>query len=299
MTGSLAVLLATACWGTSGIFVNFIMTGADVTALALAFWRDLSTFLVLLMGVALFRPKWLRVNRRDLPWLAGLGGSFGIFHVFWNLAVMLNGAAVATVQQAAMPAIVAVAAWVIWREPLTWKKWLAIFLTFTGTVLVSDLDVLGQAELTMAGLLVGLGVPFAYASWNLFGKKVRESYNPLVTLTYGFGFGALVLLPFQFFTPQPWPVPGPTWLWFAGLIFISTIVAFSMYTFGLGRLPASVTSILAMAEIPIVAFYTYTFLNERMTADQTLGAVLVIIGVLLLSQKRQPPSPSPAGRGSG
>ena len=297
--GYLAVLFATACWGTSGIFVNFIMTGADVTALSLAFWRDLSTFLVLLTGVALFRPKWLRVNRRDLPWLAGLGGSFGAFHVFWNLAVILNGAAVATVQQAAMPAIVAVAAWLIWREPLTWKKWLAIVLTFTGTVLVSGLDVLGQAELTMAGLLVGLGVPFTYASWNLFGKKVRESYNPLVTLTYGFGFGALVLLPFQFFTPQPWPVPGPTWFWFAGLIFISTIVAFSTYTFGLGRLPASVTSILAMAEIPIVAFYTYTFLNERMTADQTLGALLVIIGVLLLSQKRQPSSPSPAGRGSG
>jgi len=287
LTGTLAVLFATACWGTSGIFVNFIMTGADVTALSLAFWRDLCTFLVLLTGVALFRPKWLRVKRRDLPWLAGLGGSFGTFHVFWNLAVILNGAAVATVQQAAMPAIVAVAAWLIWREPLTWKKWVAIILTFTGTVLVSGLDVLGQAELTTAGLLVGLGVPFSYASWNLFGKKVRENYNPFVTLTYGFGFGALVLLPFQFFTPQPWPIPGPTWLWFAGLIFISTIVAFSSYTYGLGRLPASVTTILAMVEIPIVAFYTYAFLDQRMTADQTLGALLVIIGVLMLSQKRK------------
>jgi len=290
LIGYSSVLLATACWGTSGIFVNFIMTGADVTALSLAFWRDLFTFLVLLTGVTLFRPKWLRVQRRDLPWLAGLGGSFGTFHVFWNLAVLLNGAAVATVQQAAMPAIVAVVAWMIWREQLTWKKVLAIVLTFTGTVLVSGLDVLGQAELSLAGLLVGLGVPFSYASWNLFGKKVRENYNPFVMLTYGFGFGALVLLPFQFFTPQPWPVPGSTWLWFAGLIFISTIVAFSTYTFGLGRLPASVASILAMAEIPIVAFYTYTFLDQRMTADQTLGALLVIIGVLLLSQKRQPSS---------
>ena len=295
--GYLAVLCATAGWGTSGIFVNFIMTGADVTALSLAFWRDLSTFLVLLTGVALFRPKWLRVQRRDLPWLAGLGGSFGVFHVFWNLAVILNGAAVATVQQAAMPAIVAVAARVIWREPLTWKKVLAIVLTFTGTVLVSGLDVLGQAELTAAGLLVGLGVPFAYASWNLFGKKVRENYNPFVTLTYGFGFGALVLLPLQFFTSQPWPVPVSAWLWFAGLIFISTIVAFSTYTFGLGRLPASVASILAMAEIPIVAFYTYTFLDERMNSDQTLGAVLVIIGVLLLSQKRNHRPPLSEGEG--
>jgi DME family drug/metabolite transporter len=284
--GYLAVLVATACWGTSGIFVKFIMASSDVTALALAFWRDLFTFLVLLTGVGLLHPAWLHVQRRSLRWLMGLGGSLGIFHVFWNLGVFLNGAAVATVQQAAMPAIVAVAAWLIWREPLTWNKILAIILTFAGTVLVSGLDVLGQAELTLSGLLVGLGIPFAYASWNLFGKKARECYNPLVTLTFGFGFGALVLLPFQFFTPQPWPVPSLSWLWFASLILISTIIPFSAYTFGLGRLPASVASILAMTEIPIVAVYTYFLLGERMTTDQVLGAVLVVGGVLLLSWPR-------------
>jgi DME family drug/metabolite transporter len=287
MVGYLAVLIATACWGTSGIFVKFVMANSNVTALALAFWRDLFTFLVLLTGVGLLRPAWLRVQRRDLRWLVGLGASLGIFHVLWNLGVFLNGAAVATVQQAAMPAIVAVAAWLIWHESLTWNKILAIILTFAGTVLVSGLDVLGQAELTLSGLLIGLAIPFGYASWNLFGKKVRECYNPLVTLTFGFGFGALVLLPFQFFTPQPWPVPGSSWLWFAGLIFISTIIPFSTYTFGLGRLPASVASILAMAEIPIVAVYTYFLLDEALAAHQVLGAVLVVGGVLFLSWPRR------------
>jgi drug/metabolite transporter (DMT)-like permease len=72
------------------------------------------------------------------------------------------------------------------------------------------------------------------------------------------------------------------------LIFISTILAFSAYTFGLGRLPASVATILAMAEIPIVAFYSYFLLGELMTTDQVVGALLVIGGVLLLSwRKRQ------------
>lgn len=285
--GYLAVLIAAACWGTSGIFVKFIVTTGDITALALAFWRDLCTFVVLLTGVGLLRPGWLRVQWRDLPWLAGLGCSLGIFHVFWNLGVLLNGAAVATVQQAAMPAIVAVAAWLIWREPLTWGKIFAIVLTFTGTMLVSGLDVLRRAELTLPGLLVGLGIPFTYASWNLFGKKARENHSPLVTLTFGFGFGALVLLPFQFFTPQSWPVLGLSWVWFAGLILISTILPFSAYTFGLGRLPASVATILAMAEIPIVACYAYFLLKEQMTADQALGALLIVSGVLLLSWRRR------------
>jgi len=193
------VLLAAACWGTAGIFVSFILDGSNFSPLSLAFWRDLVTFLTLFAGLRIFRPAWLRVQKRDLPWLMAAGASVGAFHLFWNLAVSLNGPAVATVQQSAMPAIVAVAAWLIWRESLGWRKILAIVLTFAGTALVSDIGVLSQTELDLFGLLVGLGLPIAYASWNLFGKKVSGRYKPLTILTYAFAFGALTLLPFQFF----------------------------------------------------------------------------------------------------
>jgi drug/metabolite transporter (DMT)-like permease len=283
LVGYLAVLLATACWGTSGIWVQFVLDANGISALALAFWRDLTTFLILLVGLRLLRPAWLQVKRHDLKWLIGLGGSLGIFHVFWNLGVLLNGAAVATVQQAAMPAIVAIVAWLIWSEPLTGRKVLAIILTFVGTVLVSGVGVLGQADLTLSGFLVGLGIPIFYAGWNLFGKRVRGDYNPATTLTYGFGFGALALLPFQFFTPQPWPVETAALLPFAGLIGVATLFAFLVYTFALGRLQASVATILAMAEIPFVAAYAYFLLNEWMSLGQVIGAVLVVAGVLMLS----------------
>ncbi len=291
--GYLAVLLATAAWGTSGIFVKFVAQSVEITALALAFWRDLFTFAVLFTGVRLFRPDWLRVQRAHLRWLIGLGASLGTFHIFWNLGVMVNGAAVATVQQAAMPAIVAIVARIIWKEQLAWRKILAIVLTFAGTVLVSGLDVLGQTKLTTVGLLIGLGMPLFYAGWNLFGKKAREFYNPITSLTYGFGFAALMLLPLQLFTPQPWPVPPAGWLSFAGLIFVATILSFSSYTFALGRLPASVASILAMAEIPIVAVYAYFLLDEQLTSSQVVGAMLVVAGVLLLVQRRKRVTPGP------
>jgi drug/metabolite transporter (DMT)-like permease len=283
VAGSLAVLAATALWGTSGIFVRLIVTSKGVTSFALAFWRDFFTFVVLLAVTALLRPAFLRVQRRDLPWLIALGASLGTFHVIWNLGVFINGAAVATVQQAAMPAIVAVVAWLIWHEPLTWNKILAIVLTFTGTVLVTGLGVLGEFQLTLPGLLVGLAIPFTYALWNLLGKKVRERCNSFTTWVYAFGFSTLVLLPIQFFTAQPWPLPPTVYLWFAGLVTLSTAIPFPIYAFGLGRLPASVATILSMTEIPIVSVYAYFLLGERMSPDQVLGAVLVVVGVLLLS----------------
>jgi DME family drug/metabolite transporter len=293
---TLNVVLAAACWGTSGVFVKLVAAEVEVSALALAFWRDIVTFLILLTGLGLLRRNWLRVRRPDLPWLIALGGSLGIFHVFWNLGVFLNGAAVATVQQAAMPAIVAVAARLIWREALTWSKMAAILLTFVGTVLVSGLEVLGQAQISLSGLLIGLSIPVTYAAWNLFGKKVRQTYNPFTTLTYAFAFGALVLLPLQLFTPQPWPVPPAGLLWFAALIAVSTLFPFIIYTFALGHLPASVATILAMSEIAFVAAYAYVILGERLSPSQILGAVLVVGGVLLLSLHRWQRRAQPGSR---
>jgi DME family drug/metabolite transporter len=287
LSGSLAVLLAAACWATSALFVKLILAGGEVSALALAFWRDLATFVVLLAGTGLLRPAWLRVARADLRWLAAMGGSLGIFHIFWNLGIYLNGAAVATVQQAAMPAIVAVVAWLAWREPLTRPKMAAIVLTFAGTVLVSGPDLPGGARPSLGGLLIGLGIPLLYASWNLFGKQVRRRHNPFTTLLYAFGFATLALLPFQFFTPQPWPVAPSAVLWFAGLIGLATLAGFSIYTWALGRLPASVATILAMSEIAFVALYAYLLLDERLAPSQILGALLVVGGVLSLSWRRR------------
>ncbi len=295
LIGYLAVLAAAAFWATSGLFVRFVVDSSQVTATALAFWRDITTFSVLLGGGLLFNRSRLRINRADFWWLAGMGASLGIFHVFWNLGVVLNGVAVTTVQQAAMPAMVTVVAWLIWQESLSWRKILAILLTFLGTVLVSGLAELGRAELSPTNLLVGVGVPLFYAGWSLFGKKVRRQYDALVVLTYAFGLAALVLLPFQWFTPQPWPVPPITWLWFAGLIGLSTITAFVAYTFGLGRLPASVVSILAMSEIAFVAVYAYLLLGERLAPTQALGPFLVVGGVLMLiRRKKRAVRPPPA-----
>ena len=48
-------------------------------------------------------------------------------------------------------------------------------------------------------------------------------------------------------------------------------------------------SILAMSEILFVSVYSYFLLNEMMTGPETLGAMLVIAGVVLLVQRKQRP----------
>jgi len=217
--------------------------------------------------------------------MAGMGASLGLFHVFYNLGIMLNGAAVTTIQQAIMPVIVTVAARLLWQEALTARKISAILLAFAGAVLVAGLPDVKSGDFSILGLLLGLLVPCLYAGWNLFGKKVRMHYDSIVVLIFAFGIATLLLLPLQFFVAQPWPIQPAAWLWFAGLIGLSTLSAFFLYAVGIGRLQASIVSIVLMSEIAFAVFYAYVLLGERLTLSQLLGSVLVVVGVLQVAGK--------------
>ena len=285
--GYVLVLLAAACWSTSGLFVTMVVKASQPSATALAFWRDLSTFGCLLAYTLAACPAKLRVSRQTLPWLIGMGACLGIFHIILNLSYVLNGVAVTTILQAAMPAFVALAARYLWMELLNPRKVIAIVITFGGTFLSTDLTS-GMAEVARTwGFWVGLLVPVLYASWSLFGKKLRRDYDAIVVLVYAFGVASLVLLPLQPFARQPAHWRLDALLPFAGLVIISTLSGFALFMSGLSRIQASVASILSMSEIVYVAVFTHFILNEHIGAAQFLGAALVIIGVLLIIRRAE------------
>lgn len=283
-SGIVAVLLAAACWALSGIFVKLIMAEGHVSSLVLAYWRDTFAFLVYFILALCFERGRMAIRRSDWPVLAGMGISLGVFHVALNLGYRLNGAAITTIQQAAMPAIVLVAARMVWKEPLTGLKIFSLFLIVVGTVLVSGLIQADAPDVTLASITVGFLVPALYAGWSLFGKALRSGYSAVVTLTWAFGIASLILLPCQLLSGDlllP-PVSAIAYAWFGGLIGISTVFAFFVYTFALGRLPASIASILVMSEIAFAVFYARLFLGETLTLIEIVGAIVVVVGVIIL-----------------
>lgn len=286
LLGVIAVFFSAAAWGMSGIFVTLIIDSTGCSSVALAFWRDFSTFCVLLLYTLVTSPHKLSIRKKDIPWFLSMGCCLGGFHIFYNKSVMINGAAVTTVEQAAMPAVVTIAALYLWKEALTREKIIAMIIIFFGTVMASGLNLFALEKTNATGLTVGLFVPFFYAGWTLFGKTIVSRYGAVACLTIAFGIAAMMLSPLQPFVTQPSTLDFKIILIFSGLIIFSTVGAFTLYMVGLKYVQAGIASILVMSEILFAGVYAWFLLGERLTPLQTMGALLVMVGVVWLSYRQ-------------
>ena len=128
------VILASLFWATSSILINLIVQKSGIAAVSLAFWRDLTTSIVLSTFALILRPGLFAINRDNLPWLIGIGViSIGLFHVLWNTSVVLFGASIATLLQSNAPVFVTIIAWLFYRETITSKKSLRLVFRFWDT----------------------------------------------------------------------------------------------------------------------------------------------------------------------
>ena len=283
--GFILVILATACWASSGIFINRVITKTGWTPFNLAFWRDFFTTVSIGLIVLVFVRDGFKIKKKDIPWFAAMGVfSIGIFHVLWNYSIMNNGVGVATILGSNAPLFVTIMAYLAWKEPLSPKKIAAILLSIIGTLLVSDITSVSASNMTTVGILIGLGSALSYSTMSIFGKKLSADYNTWTILFYGFVFATILLFFTQlgqfnvFGEMLSHALPD-----FAALIVFSTVLGFWLYNFSLKFLDASVASITGTSEVVFASIASFVVLNERMEPLQILGGVLIVIGVVLVS----------------
>jgi drug/metabolite transporter (DMT)-like permease len=268
--------------------LRHILENYAPTPLTLAFWRDFLTFIALFAALACSRRDLLRVARRDMLPLLGMGViGVGVFHVLWVYAVDLIGVAPAHVFNYTAPAFVVLFSWLLWREPLTRRKLGALLLTFAGCVLVAEVYDVSQFRLNWVGILVGLGTGVTWAMYGIFGKLSLERYSAWTLVTYAFGLSALTIL-----LPQPlralsfpWSRPAHVWFWLWLLALLPTVGAFSLYTWGLHYLSASAAVITASVEPFLAAILAFIVFGDTLTPWQIVGGVLTVGGIIVLSTR--------------
>ena len=257
---AIAILAAAALWGVIGLWNRKLMA-AGLSPFSIVVVRNLGGCALLVLFFLLKDRSVFRVERRHLKYFFGTGVvSVVLFTVCYFSCQKLCSLAVASILLYTAPSFVVLLSAVLWKEPVTGKKLLALLLTLIGCACVCGVFS-GGLSVTLPGVLLGLGAGFFYALYSVFGRYALAHYPPLTVTVWTFLFA------------------GPASL---VLAVFSTAAPYILYTWGLARTEPGRASILASLE-PVVASLTGVLVfGEPMGPLTVLGIFGVLAGVYIL-----------------
>ena len=280
---SAAILEAATLWGVIGLWNRRLMA-AGLSPFSIVVVRNLGGCALLVLFFAFRDRSVFRVERRHLKYFFGTGVvSVLFFTVCYFSCQKLCSLAVASILLYTAPSFVVLLSALLWKEPVTRKKLLALFLTLVGCAFVCGVFS-GGLSVTLPGVLLGLGAGFFYALYSIFGRYALAHYPPLTVTVWTFLFAgpaSLVLLrPAELGTAFA-GAPG-AWGTALALAVFSTAAPYILYTWGLARTEPGRASILASLE-PVVASLTGVLaFGEPMGPLTVLGILCVLAGVYIL-----------------
>jgi drug/metabolite transporter, DME family len=280
----LMITCAAALWGIIAIFVKQLseigFTPMEIVAVRVAF-----AFVILLgVGLSSFRHQ-LQIRTKDVPLFIG-SGIVSIVFFNWCYFTTINqmNLSLAVILLYTAPAMVVLFSRLLFKEKLTKQKIVAVFGTLLGCIFITGVGAGSAEDLTMIGLVTGLGSGLGYALYSIFGKIALEKYKPFTITFYTFLMATVFLLPLtSLWEKADLLFQVDTLLWAIGLGLLPTVFAYFFYTKGLEKIESSKAAIIATVE-PIVATLLGVILyHEDMGILQMIGTGLIFSSVIIVN----------------
>ena len=284
----LALLGVAVIWGA-----NFVVVKSAVTQfepLAFTALRFTLASLVLLAasprnthGPPLTRAVWVQLC------LLALVGNV-LYQPMATLGLATTTATNAALIVSSAPAWVAVLGHLFGVEPLGGRAWLGVALSALGLGLVvaGDGQGLSLARENMLGNFFSLLAAIGWAGSTLMMRPLvlRYSTHSVVVLSNLLAIPVLLLLAGPGFRAQDWGAITLTgWLQLLVSALLAICVAYTVWAKGVQRLGSTRTALYGNLVPVFAALAGLIFLGERLSALQSLGAVLVFVGIALARQK--------------
>ena len=271
-------------FGTIGVFRRYI----PLPSAFLAFTRGILGGLCILLLMR-FRKKGERVPlaRRDLLMLVISGVLIGFNWMLLFEAYNYTTVAVATLCYYMAPTIVILLSPVIFRERLTAKKAVCAAVAIAGMVLVSGvLGESGAPEVSVPGILLGLGAAAIYAAVMIMNKKIRgvDAYRKTTVQLLSAG---LAMVPYLLltggFSTEGFSISAGILLLVVGIV--HTGIAYALYFGSMDGLRVQTIAILSYIDPVSALLFSAFLLREPLSPLNILGAVM-IIGSAMVSEIR-------------
>jgi drug/metabolite transporter (DMT)-like permease len=279
----LALVAGILCIAWSAIFVRW----TDIPGPASAFYRMLIPA-VALLPTFYFDRGGQRLNGRML-WIIALGGLFFALDLaLYNSSILKTSAANATLLGNNTPIVVGLVSWLMLGRRPQRAFWLGLLMAIAGTLVILRADLGKHGQLGL-GDLMALGAGACFAVYLLATERVRTTTGTLAFLRLAMVSSTVALFLINVVLGISLRVPHGRTIWaILGLGLVSQLGGYLALTYALGHLPATITSITMLTQVPLTALMAAVLLGEALTLPQIVGGVLVLIGVGLAHREKHP-----------
>jgi drug/metabolite transporter (DMT)-like permease len=288
--------------GTAPILVR-LAADAGVGPSATAFWRLVFALAPLLLWSYLTRPApapggnaFVDLRGRTLMFTVIAGVCFAGDLVTWHAGIVRTTAANATLFANLTPVVVALAAWLIFKERPGGVFVAALAATLFGAGLLSGATLSAadpaEAPRRAVGDLLSVGTALWYAGYMLAVKAARGRWTTArVLLVSTIVSTPIVLLAALALREAFLPARLTGWLPLLGLGLFSHIAGQGGLAYALGRLPAAFSALVILVQPIVAAALAWMLFGEALGSAQLAGGALVIAGIVLAQRqgrKREP-----------
>lgn len=280
------VIAAATLWGTLGVFGKKL-NGYGFAPEQIVFIRAIGASVTLIIYSIIKNAKLLKIKPRDSAYFVGTGiFSFVFFNWCYFVAINKTSLSVAAILLYTAPSLVMVLSAILFKEKMTARKIISLVLTFVGCIFVTAFVQRTGHEITVTGILAGLGAGLGYALYSIFGRYALNKYDSITVTLYTFIFASIGLIPVTDVKKMIILFSNANAIYYAVTLgLIATALPFLLYTKGLSYLETSKASIIATLE-PIVATVIGIFLyGEPITLFKIVGISIVIIAVSIIKEK--------------
>ena len=290
-------LIAAVFFALNGVLAKSAIE-VGFTPLRLVELRNAGAMVILIVLVAIIRPRAFKVHLREVPFLLAYGViAFTLVQFLYFFTISRLPVGIGTLLAFLAPILVAIYVKFVRKQPVRDRIWIAIGLTLLGLALIAQ--VWQGATLDTLGVMTGLLTAVALALYWILGESGQSRRDALSLTMWGFVFSTAtwsIIAPwtsFPFATLLESGAPiGPGWpglpIWLImllGIIF-GTVIAFLLVLGSLRRLGAERAGIIGTSEPVWAAILAMVLLGEMLTPIQVVGGLMVVVGIVVAETSR-------------
>lgn len=287
--GFLQIILSGVCFGFLGLFGKMAYKH-DITPGELLSLRYLISAGLTALFILITKPKslfTLSLFEIISSLLLGIFG-YALFSSFYFMALSGLSASLTVLLLYTYPVLVVLFSRYFLKEQIGNQGLIALLLVTIGLIGL----VWGEWSISRPiYLLFGMGSAFFYAIYILLSRKYLSKAAPIPS-SFFVQLGAGAILSFIHFSTQPtraFEIVSNHYVLIFSMSILCSLMAMTLFLAGLQKVTSSEASILSTTEPISGVIIASVLLGEKIQAIQISGAVLILIGLILVATRKVKP----------